>query len=370
LKNGPLLRAGWFELGGGERRLLVVIHHLVVDGVSWRILLQDLQALCDQKKRGKELQLPARSSSYGKWSEALEEYAGSEELQRELRYWEELASCEVLPLRRDEETGENREGTTETLRKELDAEQTRELLQEVPRAYHTQIQDVLVTALVRSVEKWNGRSGVLLDLEGHGREELREDLDLSRTVGWFTTIYPVYVRLGGEETGADMKLVKEQLRGVPKRGLGYGVLRYVQAEGRERLAKIPEAEMVFNYLGQFDRILEKDGEWTGAGESPGATKSGKGRRRYLLEVNSYVSGERLRIEWIYSKEIHRESTVGTLAEIFQQELRTLIAHCQTTEGGYTPADFPLAAVSQAELDRIIGNLKTSRKSTATVTSTS
>ena len=355
LGAGPVWRAGWIDLGSGERRLLLVVHHLVVDGVSWRILLEDLQTLCRQVKEGEPLQLPLRTSSFGQWGEALARYAGSDAMQAEIAYWEGLAVYPVRPLRRDADVEgvENTAGSTAVVHLQLSVEETQALLLEVPRAYRTRIQEVLVTALVRGLERWSGQRGVLLDLEGHGREEaeVSTKLDLSRTVGWFTTLYPVYVQLTGGGLGEDLKQIKEQLRAVPGRGLGFGVLRYLRGEGRNRLQAVPSAEVVFNYLGQFDQVLS-EGDWEVAPEPAGAQCSPVERRTHLLEINSQISGGCLHLSWGYSRVVQGEEAIRTLATGCLDELRGLIAHCRTAEGSFTPSDFPLARLTQAELDRI------------------
>jgi non-ribosomal peptide synthase protein (TIGR01720 family) len=232
----------------------------------------------------------------------------------------------------------------------LNAEESQALLQEVPRNYRVRIQEVLTTALVRSMSRWNGGKGLLMDLEGHGREELPRKLDVSRTVGWFTTLYPVYVQLEMKGLGEDLKAVKEQLRRVPGHGLGYGVLRYLDRE--ERLRDVPQAEVVLNYLGQFDQLMG-DGSWRVAEEGAGAERGRVERRPYLLEINSYIGNRCLQIDWSYSKAVHREETMQTLAAEYVKEIRELIAYCCATEGGQTPSDFPLTKISQSQLDQIL-----------------
>jgi amino acid adenylation domain-containing protein/non-ribosomal peptide synthase protein (TIGR01720 family) len=379
LERGELVRACWFELGGGERRLLLVIHHLVVDGVSWRILLEDLQQLSVRGGRGK---LRQRSSGYAAWAKVLEEYAESEELRKELEYWEEVvgkgkSKREVKKLKRDYEGGENHVRGRARVEVRLSAEQTRGLLQEAPRAYRVQIQEVLLTAVMRSMGKWNGSRGMLVDVEGHGREEISREVDVSRTVGWFTTIYPVYVELEGGEgeggrrgrEGEDLKKVKEQLRGVPWHGLGYGVLQYLNEEGRKRLSGGESAEVIFNYLGQFDQVLsggrgreEKGSEgqgWELAKEGIGEAQSRTGKRTHVLEITGEIQGGCLRMEWYYNRELHREETVQELAGNTVEEIEALLAHCRTAQSSYTPSDFPLTRLTQAQLDKIRSRQKKS-----------
>jgi len=344
-----LLRAAWFDLGGEERRLLLVVHHLIVDGVSWRILLGDLQTLCQQARAKERLRLPYQSTSFGRWAKALAEHSQSEAVKSEMEYWQQVARHAASPLPRDFEATANTMASIAFVQLQLSAEETQALLQQVPRAYYSQIQDVLVTALARGFERWIGSQGLLLELEGHGREELSTVVDVSRTAGWFTTLFPVYVQLPGTGPGEDLKAVKEQLRGVPQHGIGFGMLSYLNREGRSSLKARPE--VVFNYLGQFDRVL-REGGWQAAPESSGARQNAAQERAYLLEINAHIAAGRLHLSFAYGRNIHREETIQTLAADCLGELQVLIAHCCVAESSFTPSDFPLARLTQRELDRI------------------
>ncbi|MCI0574159.1 MAG: amino acid adenylation domain-containing protein, partial [Myxococcaceae bacterium] len=353
LATGPLLRAVHYDLGGSGERLLLVIHHLAVDGVSWRVLLEDLQTGYEQACQGRQVELPAKTTSFQEWSRRLGEYARSEGVSAESGYWsaEERAGVRGLPL--DHVLGDNTVLSACSVTVGLEAEQTRRLLQDVPGVYRTQINDVLLAALAQTLSRWTGSSRVVVELEGHGREELFEGVDLSRTVGWFTSLFPVLLDVEGcNGAGELLKTVKEQVRGVPQRGIGYGLLRYLNGgEAGGRVRGLPQAEVRFNYLGQFDQVLSGSGLFGVAVESSGASRSGRGRRPYLLDVNGLVVGDCLRLEWTYSVERHRKETIEGLAESFVRALVELIEHCRTPEaGGYTPSDFPLAGLDQRELD--------------------
>ena len=174
---------------------------------------------------------------------------------------------------------------------ELNQKDTRALLQEIPEVYNTQINDVLLTALVDVLAPWSQQESVCLDLEGHGREELFEDIDLSRTVGWFTSIFPVVLKRGHPaHPGELLKTVKEQLRQIPLRGIGYGLLRYLSdnEEIRQGLGESLDPEVAFNYLGQFDQVIPSDARWTGNGVSGGANRHPRGKQPYLVAINALV----------------------------------------------------------------------------------
>ncbi|HEX2271266.1 MAG TPA: amino acid adenylation domain-containing protein, partial [Pyrinomonadaceae bacterium] len=286
LTAGPVLRAIYFDLGEGKpARLLMVCHHLVVDGVSWRILLADLQQAYRSLAAGETVQLPPKSSSFQQWSNALTEYASSEELAQQIDYWLKAERQQVKSLPRDYEDGENLVSSTQTVVVSLDRQQTEALLQEVPGVYHTKINEVLLSALGLALKQWSGQSVVLVDLEGHGREQISESVDVSRTVGWFTSIYPVLLEVQGsrEQIGEVLKHIKEQVRVIPAQGIGYGILRYLRGENSQ-LQTLPTAEVVFNYLGQTDGVLGDTGVFGIARESAGSQCSQKGMRQHVLDI--------------------------------------------------------------------------------------
>jgi amino acid adenylation domain-containing protein/non-ribosomal peptide synthase protein (TIGR01720 family) len=352
--RGPLWRAALLELGGGRgSRLLITIHHLAVDGVSWRVLLDDLDTACAQLARGERVRFPRKTTSFRRWAEKLREYAESEELAGERDYWRAVCGAQEHPPPLDGPRGENTAGSTGVVGTVLGAEETRALLQDVPGVYHTQITDVLLAALARSFARWTGRGGLLLELEGHGREELFAGVDLSRTLGWFTSIFPMRLELEhGAGPGDALKSVKEQLRAIPRRGVGYGLLRYLARD--ERLQTFPGADVAFNYLGQFDQTIGALALFAPAREGVGASRSPRAKRRHRLEVNALVSAGSLTVTWIYGEGDYRRSGIETLARGFEEELRAVLAHCRTPEaGGHTPSDFPLARVDQRTLDRIL-----------------
>jgi non-ribosomal peptide synthase protein (TIGR01720 family) len=251
------------------------------------------------------------------------------------------------------------------------AEETRALLQDVPETYHTQINDVLLAAVVQAFSSWTGGSSLTIDLEGHGREELFEEVDLSRSVGWFTSIFPVQLSI---ETALDpgevLKSVKEQLRAIPNRGIGYGLLRYLgtDEEIRARLRCLRKAEVSFNYLGQFDQVFADSALLAPARESSGPPRSPRGMRGHLLEIVGSVVMGQLHMTWTYSENIHRRATVEKLAQEFITALRSLITHCQLPgAGGYTPSDFPHARLNEHALRmlaRVLGQREASKESSA------
>ncbi|WP_414526626.1 amino acid adenylation domain-containing protein [Nodularia chucula] len=352
--HAPLLRVVHFDLGKVSR-LLIVIHHLVVDGVSWRILLADFQAAYQQALAKQTIILPAKTTSFLTWAEKLYDYAGSESLKQELTYWLSSKYAEVKRLPIDYPDGDNQVLDVETVTIKLSAEDTQALLTEVPAVYNTQINDVLLTALTATISKWINNDLVFVDLEGYGRNFPGEDIDISRTVGWFTAIYPCLLSKESDDWGEMLKGIKEQLRAVPNQGFGYGILRYLDdSETRQKLQNLPQAEISFNYLGQLDLGLEHGKlKWL---PLPGITTQDKQQtRRYAIEIIGFIREGKLQFDWIYSQQQYQQKTISQLANNFQQGLQAIINHCRLPNvGGYTPSDFELASLNQETLDLVMG----------------
>jgi amino acid adenylation domain-containing protein/non-ribosomal peptide synthase protein (TIGR01720 family) len=366
LSQGPIIRVALFNLGSHQpTRLLIVIHHLAVDGISWRILLEDLQTGYQQFSQREAIKLAPKTTSFKQWASRLAEYGESGAVATELDYWltQFSSGATSLPVDYPGRKNANTVASSAQVSVALGAEQTRALLQEVPSAYHTQINDVLLTALVQSLQEWSGKQTLLVNLESHGREELFEGVDISRTVGWFTSIFPVRLQLQAScHRGEALKSIKEQLRQIPKRGIGYGILRYLSpvAALLAKLQSLPQAEVSFNYLGQLDRVLSESSLWTLA--NSGSNRSPLGSRRYLLEVDGFIIEGKLQFDWTYSEKVHQRSTIERLAQKFMEELRALIAHCQSPEAeGYTPSDFPAARLNSNQLDRFMKKIKQSSR---------
>ncbi|WP_285420565.1 non-ribosomal peptide synthetase [Pseudomonas sp. efr-133-TYG-5] len=358
LAQGPLLRAVLVDGPDGQQRLFIAIHHLVVDGVSWRVLLDDLQTVYRQLDADQSVKLPAKTSAFKDWAARLQAYAGSESLREELAWWQaQLAGPNAdLPCENPQGGCQNRHAQTLSVR--LDAERTRQLLQQAPSAYRTQVNDLLLTALARVLCRWSGQPSALIQLEGHGRETLFDEIDLTRTVGWFTSAYPLRLTPPASDEaagpGAAIKAIKEQLRAVPHKGLGYGVLRYLADDLSQRsVAALPKAPITFNYLGQFDQSFASDALFRPLDEPLGAAHDPLAPLPNELSVDSQVYAGELLLRWTFSAERYDAQTIGALAAAYVGELQSLIEHClQDTAGGLTPSDFPLAKLTQAQLDAL------------------
>nr|WP_199341772.1 type I polyketide synthase [Nostoc punctiforme] len=367
LSSGPLLQVALFDFGTQQpQRLLFVIHHLVVDVGSWRILLDDLETAYQQLNQGKTIKLPAKTSSFKQWAQRLIKYAKSTELQWEEVYWLSANRESVSPLPVDYPQGANTVASADTISITLSVAETQTLLQEVTAIYRVQMEEILLFALTQVISKYTNTQSLLVDLEGNGREVIFDDVDVSRTMGWFTNIAPALLDVEASNSpGEALKLVKEQLRNFPNQGLGYGVLRYLSDDLiiTEKIRLLQPAEIIFLYLGNLEETLPKSPLWKLSEKSLGNVVSLQGSRSHLLEINALIAGNQLKVDWNYSTNIHRAETVKQLTEDFIAALRSLIDNSQTSPlENYTPADFAefqASQWSQSDIDSILAKFDNS-----------
>jgi amino acid adenylation domain-containing protein/non-ribosomal peptide synthase protein (TIGR01720 family)/FkbM family methyltransferase len=339
-----------------KNRLLIIIHHLAVDGISWRILLEDLELSLSALKNGTQSGIGSKTSSYRQWLEALNKYGESKRLLSQKSYWTNTIN-KYKPLFADKDyNGLIKVKDIGHQLVNLEADKTQMLLQEVPGVYHTEINDLLLSALGKTLCNWVKTDGIVIGLEGHGREQIAKGIDISRTIGWFTSMYPVLLDLSSAKgPGETIKEVKEQLRQIPDKGLGFGVLKYLTKE--KKFASSQHWDIVFNYFGQLDNVVE-NGKWLGAAkESRGAGISEKHPVRELISINAMIQGGELVLDWGYSKLHFNEETITALTTEYKSNLELLIAHCVAKgKSGtvYTPSDYGLGSeITNAELDAFL-----------------
>ena len=365
LEQGALMRVVLFDKGDGQpTSMLWIIHHLVVDGVSWRILLEDLDAALDALEGGEQIALPAKTTSFKAWSEALGSYANSAEIASQADYWKALSEVTLPELPLDFQKGDNCEASASKLTVALTEAETRSLLSEVPKTYNTQINDILVTAMLHALAQWTGSKCQVLNLEGHGREEVIDGVDLSRTVGWFTTDYPAILSEAATfEPGEAIRSVKEALRAIPQKGMGFGVAKYLSGDAATRSAmrELPTPVVGLNYLGQFDQAFSEDARFRYSAEGCGASMSPDGPRVFILEAYGMISGGQLSMDFEYSSNLHKRETIEALATSFQTTLRQLIEHCLDPKaGGFTVSDFSDFAWDDTDLSSITDAISSSQ----------
>ncbi|GAB3896598.1 hypothetical protein GCM10029964_078170 [Kibdelosporangium lantanae] len=369
--EGMLLQAVWFDHGPGrDGRLLVVAHHLAVDAVSWRIVLSDLASAWRQVVAGRTAELDPVPTSLRTWARALTDAATRPRYVAELAWWRRtLRDGEPRVGRRPLDPAVDVAGTVQHLSATLPTSATEPLLARVPAAFHAATEDVLLTGLALAVGRWrrtwapSAGTDVLVDLEGHGRHEIVPGMDLSRTVGWFTTLHPVRLDPGDDRTpGAALKAVKEQLRAVPGKGIGYGLLRYLNPRTATELAGYATPQVAFNYLGRVAASGEQGPrDWDLAFDvDVPAHQDDSQAVPHLLEINAGVHGRsgepRLEVVVSWPRELLTEPQVRELVDAWFAALRALAGQPDDPAvGGHTPSDLSFG-LAQDEIDDLEAEL--------------
>jgi amino acid adenylation domain-containing protein/non-ribosomal peptide synthase protein (TIGR01720 family) len=349
LTTGPMLRLGLFHLDQGSH-LLIVMHHLIVDTVSWRILLEDLESLYEQLKTGVAPGLPPKTDSFKVWSQGLEAYRQQLVLSPQYDYWLALLKKCNQQFPRDYDRGANTLDSAQGLSFELDERQTHDLLKAVPQRYHTEINDILLTALSLSLYRFNGLTDVAVMLEGHGREDILENVDVSRTVGWFTSMYPVVMQLQPQQAlGRQIKEIKELLHQFPHKGIGYGILKYGAAPSEKALPEV-QVPISFNYLGQFDTdIAGKSFRLSTHGR--GSEQDGSTLRDSLWDISGMVSEGKLWIGITYSRHHYDHAHMEEFISLYRNALQEIISHCMSrATSELTPSDLSYSEISISDLE--------------------
>ncbi|WP_434756702.1 amino acid adenylation domain-containing protein [Paenibacillus amylolyticus] len=352
LSHGPLIKLGLFQCAEGGH-LLIAIHHLLIDGVSWRILYEDIQTGFDQFLRGEEICLPQKTTSFKQWAEGLSTFSDHALMKQEYSYWYSVDQAELSPLPKDMDCKETIGKDSETITLHWTAEETERLLKQIHRAYNTEINDILLTALGMAVHDWTGMDKVVVNLEGHGREDILPELDITRTVGWFTSMYPVIVAMeAGANISRRIKSVKEGLRQIPNKGIGYGILRYLSPENEGgKLERNPEIS--FNYMGQINQDSDQAGiQFSTYSSGPSVSENNK--RPFVLNINSIVVEGKLSLTINYSQKQYQRETMEQLAYSYKDNLRKVIEHCiikEQTE--LTPSDLSLKGLTLDQWDQMV-----------------
>ncbi|MCP4155657.1 MAG: amino acid adenylation domain-containing protein, partial [bacterium] len=334
LKKGPLLRTALFQTSQGDH-LAIIIHHLVVDGISWRILLEDLAIGYRRALEQEEIRYQGKTHSYKEWALQIQRYSQSNQLLEELEYWEAQERKEVPPLpveknlQKEEKKIKNYLQQTMTLTKE----ETAALLYQVNQAYGTGINDILLAALSLAVKEWAGIDKLWINLEGHGRQEIIKKLEVSRTVGWFTAMYPLLLEIDGEELTQVIPQIKKITSGIPRNGIGYGILKYMTPRDKTGNLKFDiEPTLTFNYLGQFGQ--ENKGDKTLFTMSPlkaGPNISPELHKEEPLDITGMMAGDALTIDFTYNGHQFREDAIRQLVDSYRDNLVTIIQHCRKIE---------------------------------------
>jgi amino acid adenylation domain-containing protein/non-ribosomal peptide synthase protein (TIGR01720 family) len=352
LERSPLLRAALFALSDGRKWLFIAVHHLVVDGVSWRILLEDLQDGIDQISRRERPRFPAKTNSFQEWAVRLREVSSSPKFVAEVECYRGAMGIEAaeVPLDSGADLEANTVGSVDTVSVGLETDETRVLLHELPRARGVEVHHALLCALSDSLHGWTGLKQHWINVEGHGRDALPE-LDVSRTVGWFTAVFPLWIELDPAATAEEkLRSIRRGLAAHPRSGAAYGMLRYLAGERRRNRAPL-SPKIAFNYLGQFDAVLPNGSVFGFCPWRPSSDWSPKGKRAHWIEVNCVVINGRLGCAWEYSRNLHRRETIESVASEFARCLKNLICSL-----GRQPSaaitDFPEIHVTDLEFEQM------------------
>ncbi|WP_242059024.1 MULTISPECIES: non-ribosomal peptide synthetase [Nostoc] len=349
LATGPLFRAVYFHTDENKSdKLLLIIHHLIVDGISWRVILQDLAIACDALQKEQEISLSAHSVGFPQWTQHLHTLTENSDWQDEVAFWktQQVANSE-LPLDFPDGIAENTEISATQIECNFSEDETDSLLYELPRTHKVRIQEVLLAVLLEVVTEWTNESKILIALESHGRESDFTAIDVSDAVGWFTSLFPCKLEKSQKSQFSNLESVKEQLRNLPNNGFAYGILSQ-KSEFASILPPIPQG-ILFNYLGQFDENLSQAAPFTPANEDAGLSRHPQNRRAFQLEITSLIANGKLQMRFGFSKALHREETIRRLADSFSKHLQTLLATSRHQEYSLTSADFPLANLNSEQL---------------------
>ncbi|MBL6448227.1 amino acid adenylation domain-containing protein [Fulvivirga sp. 29W222] len=343
LENGLMLKAGIVQYANDGERLLITAHHLAVDGISWRVLLEDLYKCYTALEQGEVAKLSAKTGSLIDWYDQLLEFSRSEEVQLSEEYWDEVENIDFsIPV--DNET---EDWTCANLKKAigvLPEPQTSYLLKEAHHTYNTDVPILLNVALAITLKEWTRAESFVVEHENHGRH--LTEVNTSRTVGWFTSMYPVKLKLKEDTMGEQIKSIKEQMRSVPTYGMGYGIAKYMNGLIEEKSG----AEIRFNYLGQFDGEMNND-LFSLSSEFHGRETAPENEMTAKLEINLMVMNGELTIDIIYNEKAHTETTMGWFKDSYLKNIERVLEHIEKqSDVHFSPSDFDSAELSEEDLD--------------------
>ena len=340
IDNGPLIKFHLFKLNEGDK-LLIVIHHLVIDGVSWRILLKDLEIGYKQVENKEDIIFDNKTVSFKEWAEHLNKYSENNMLYKEANYWNTLLSSDVKKLPKSGQAPSDTIKDGNTITVALDEINTKRLLEKCNRAFNTEINDILLTALGITLSKWLNNNKIAVNLEGHGRERLGKEIDISRTIGWFTSSYPIILDIDQNyKISNNMKKVKEYLRSIPNKGIGYGILKYITSSKNKVLENLEfSPEVSFNYMGQFDNDIKNDVFKMDKFQLE-SSLSQDSKRHYAIDIVGITMDKRCSFMFNYNKYEFTQEIIDKIANDYLAILSEIIEFCDKKEQvEFTPSDF-------------------------------
>ncbi len=344
LENGPLLRIGLFH-GTSGSDVLIVIHHLVIDGVSWRILFEDIQTLYQQHQSGEQAQLPLKTDAFKTWVESIESYKQSDSHNSASEYWKSLEVENLGTIPSDKEVVSANRYAEDRVAFKMDNQSTKQLLSSAHQTFNTQTNELLLAGLYKAIKNTFGIENVCVTMEGHGRENINDALEISRTVGWFTSMYPVLLNSTDENAANFIRQVKEAVRKIPNNGVDFLLL---DKEVKDRYS----SQILFNYLGQFEED-ESEQTFKFSDAYKGKDVSEKAARMFDFEINAIVAGGELEVSILFSRDQFKIDTIEGLAQAFKDEIQQILAYCSDTETSLlSPSDLTYSSLSFESLDAL------------------
>ncbi|GFZ30329.1 hypothetical protein CSC2_08550 [Clostridium zeae] len=360
IEKGNLIKLALFKTEHQDF-LLITIHHMVIDGISWRILMEDLETAYTTIEKGRKVELPLKTTSFKEWAEKLKTYADSKELLREKRYWRQIEESKVEEIKKDLLRDNINYDAYKEVVVNFSKEETENLLRKTNFAYNTEINDILLCALGHAISNWSSNDKVLVGLEGHGREDIMKEVSIDRTIGWFTSMYPVIINIGQEhDLSYSIRSVKESLRSIPNKGIGYGILKYLTSEENKKDIYFKQKpEITFNYLGELSQKDDKN-LFKYCDLKRGEDSSPLNTTDEMMSINGMsINGELI---FIFRSKRYKDEAVEELANFYKESILKIVEHCKDKkEKESTPWDYGDKDLSLEDLDIIISKYKAIEK---------
>ncbi|MFZ1289535.1 MAG: amino acid adenylation domain-containing protein [Melioribacteraceae bacterium] len=352
LENGPIAKFVYIKTEN-KYYLFLVAHHLVIDSVSWRIIFDDIQNFYLQLKQNKKFTLPTKSTSYSYWINSLKKYSETQEFKNQIIFWKNQKEIQST-INEDYLKSEiNIENSAKNYSQLVTKELTDLFITEISKSYKAELNELLITIFVKSYSIWKGKRKVSLTLENHGRENLYVEVDLSRTVGWFTSMYPIVLDLKNSISSIESLItIKEQLRKIPQNGISYGIYKlFFNSSDLPHLSAIS-----FNYLGKFNMGIEEQSSFKIVEQNKGLERAKENLRPFELDFVCSIVNDRLHLNIIFNKNLFEEVEIVQFMDTFIQEIKLLINDAKFSDGGYSPSDFKDIELNNEELDSIFNEL--------------
>ena len=346
IENSLLFNVTMFDLDDKKQALLFTAHHLVVDGVSWRLILNDFVTILNQLESGNKISLPMKTHSFKDWTNELINYS-KKDFEKEMPYWNNISNKNFdYPI--DFNMGKDLVKTAYELKGSLDEDTLNSLIKIVNEIYSMELNEILTIALVLTISNITKNNDVIIELERHGRENISNAIDISRTVGWFTSMYPAYFKVESNDIERNIKSLKEQLRNIPTQGFNYGSLRFLKKQIDELQNKLVR----FNYLGDLDNIVDKEKLNLSSIEF-GLDSDEENSLTALIDIVAMIVNKELKINATYSKNKFNKETIQALIVDYINTLKIILEKCMNKDAKeFTPSDFDAVDISQDDLDAL------------------